>query len=76
MWENLSNYKIVLGSQSPRRVELLRGLDLIFEQRVLPDLDETYPDGLPFEEIYKMQEQKQQGNSIMTRHLNIIMSAL
>lgn len=51
MWENLSNYKIVLGSQSPRRVELLRGLDLIFEQRVLPDLDETYPDRLPFEEI-------------------------
>lgn len=51
MWENLSNYKIVLGSQSPRRVELLRGLDLTFEQRVLPDLDETYPDGLPFEEI-------------------------
>ena len=51
MWENLSNYKIVLGSQSPRRVELLRGLDLIFEQRVLPDLDETYPDGLPLDEI-------------------------
>lgn len=51
MWENLSNYKIVLGSQSPRRVELLRGLDLTFEQRVLPDLDETYPDGFPFEEI-------------------------
>ena len=32
MWKHLDDYQIILGSQSPRRVELLRGLDLPFEQ--------------------------------------------
>lgn len=43
MWEHLAHYRIILGSQSPRRVELLRGLDLDFEQHSLPDIDESYP---------------------------------
>ena len=40
-------YKIVLASNSPRRRELLAGLGLEFDVRVLPDIDETYPDTLP-----------------------------
>ena len=51
MWEHLAHYRIILGSQSPRRVELLRGLDLDFEQHSLPDIDESYPEGLPLQEI-------------------------
>ena len=45
------NYHILLGSNSPRRRELLAGLDLPFEVKVIPGLEETYPDGLQPEEI-------------------------
>ena len=40
-------YKIILASNSPRRKELLAGLDLQFEVRVLQDIDESYPHDLP-----------------------------
>lgn len=43
----LNDYKIVLASNSPRRRELLAGLGLQFEVRVLPDIDESYPAQLP-----------------------------
>jgi len=51
MLENLSKYKIVLGSNSPRRKELLSGLDLNYEVKTLPDVEETYPETLWKEEI-------------------------
>ena len=47
----MDNYHIILASNSPRRKELLNGLDLDYEVRVLPDIEETYPDTLPTEEI-------------------------
>ena len=40
-------WKIILASKSPRRKELLAGLDLQFEVRVLQDIDESYPHDLP-----------------------------
>ena len=43
--------KIILASNSPRRKELLAGLGFDFEVRTLPGLDESYPEGLPMEEI-------------------------
>lgn len=43
MLDNLKKYHIILASNSPRRQQLLAGLGLEFEQRVLPGLDETYP---------------------------------
>ena len=43
---NLDSKKIILGSNSPRRQELLRGLELDFEVRVHP-VDETIPADLP-----------------------------
>lgn len=45
------NYKIILASGSPRRKELLAGLGYEFEVRLLPGIDETYPEGLSGEEI-------------------------
>ena len=51
MLENLSPYKIVLGSQSPRRKELLAGLDIPFEVKPMPDIEESYPPTLWKEEI-------------------------
>ena len=40
-----------MASGSPRRRELLAGLDIDFEVRVLPDVDESYPEGLTGVEI-------------------------
>ena len=44
-------YNIILASNSPRRRELLAGLDVDYEVRVLKDIDETYPDSLPVADI-------------------------
>lgn len=51
MLSNLDKYKIVLGSNSPRRRELMAGLDLEFEVQVIPGIDETYPTDLPAEDV-------------------------
>ena len=47
------DYHIILASNSPRRKELLRGLDLDFEVKVLPDIEENSPEGLATSEIPK-----------------------
>lgn len=44
-------YQIILGSQSPRRQELLRGLDLDFTVKVMDGLEENYPEELLGESI-------------------------
>ena len=51
MFENLKKYRIVLASNSPRRRELLGGLGIDFEVKVLPDIEENYPAELPVTEI-------------------------
>ena len=51
MLDNLKKYNIVLASASPRRRELLGGIDVDFEVRVLPDVDETFPETLQGGEI-------------------------
>ena len=43
-------YKLILASNSPRRRELLAGLGIPFEVRVLGDIDEHYPADLPVSE--------------------------
>ena len=51
MLENLNKYRIVLASNSPRRKELLSGLGIRYEVKTLPDIDESYPEGLDGMEI-------------------------
>lgn len=51
MLDNLNKYRIVLASNSPRRKELLSGLGLSYEVKVLPDVDESYPEGMDCMEI-------------------------
>lgn len=46
MLENIKKYRVVLASASPRRRELMQGLDVPFEVRTLPDVDEAYPEEL------------------------------
>ena len=43
MLDNLKNYHLILASNSPRRRELLGGLGIEFEVRVMPGIDESYP---------------------------------
>lgn len=43
---SLKDYHIILASNSPRRRELLRGLDLDFEIKVLPHVSEGHPDDM------------------------------
>ena len=46
-------YNIILASNSPRRKQLLEQLGLKFSVRVLPDIDETWPDDLRGEDIVR-----------------------
>lgn len=47
----MENYHIILASNSPRRRELLSGLDVDFEVKVLPDIEESYPENLATADI-------------------------
>ncbi len=47
----LEQYNIILGSGSPRRKELLAGLDLHFEVLVRKGISEDYPDNLNAEDV-------------------------
>ena len=43
--------KFILSSNSPRRRQLLAGLDIDFEVKVLPGIDESYPENLSPEDV-------------------------
>ena len=47
----VKKYKVVLGSNSPRRRELLAGLDINFEVQTIAGIDESYPETLEAKEI-------------------------
>ncbi len=50
MLENLNKYSLILGSKSPRRQELLKGIFSDFEIRV-KEIDESFPSTLKKQEI-------------------------
>ncbi len=43
--------KLILASNSPRRRELLGGLDIPYEVHVIKGIDESYPNSLPVNEV-------------------------
>ena len=45
------DYHIILASNSSRRKELLAGIDVNFDVRVIRDIDESYPASLPTKDI-------------------------
>lgn len=48
---NLNGKHIILGSGSPRRRELLKGLDIDFEVDTQNSFKESFTDDIPFEEV-------------------------
>lgn len=46
-----NKYHIILASKSPRRQELLKGLDVDFEVKVIDGIDESYPTTLDAEQV-------------------------
>ena len=51
MLNNLEKYDVVLGSNSPRRRELLNDMGVTFRVETVKGIDETYHASLPIEEI-------------------------
>ena len=70
----LENYHIILASNSPRRRQLLSGLDIDFEVKVLPDIEENYPDTLatPDIPVYIATEKAAAYKDLMSEHDLII----
>lgn len=48
---HISKYHIILASNSPRRKELLSGIDIPYEVYTLPDISEDYPDTIDKEKV-------------------------
>ena len=46
-----TDYQLILASASPRRKELLAGINIPFEVRLIDGIDETYPPELPTDEV-------------------------
>lgn len=69
-------YKVILASNSPRRRELLAGLGLQFEVRVLADIDENYPPTLPATQIAKyIAHKKAEANRVIMAKNEMIITA-
>lgn len=69
--ENLKKYRIILGSNSPRRKELLKGLDIDFTIRK-NNTDESYPKELTGAEIpCYLAEKKAQSYALTAQELLI-----
>ncbi|MDR2026192.1 MAG: Maf family nucleotide pyrophosphatase [Prevotellaceae bacterium] len=51
MTNKLQEYRIILASRSPRRQELIKGLDIPFEIAENYDFDESYPPGMPADDV-------------------------
>ncbi len=73
--------KLILASNSPRRHELLKGLDLDFEVRVKKGVGEKYPEDLPAEKVpeYISKEKAaaydiQEGETLLTADTVVILN--
>lgn len=51
---DLHGKRVILGSNSPRRRELLKGLDIDFEVDTQNNFEESFIEGIPFEEVPRL----------------------
>lgn len=61
---------VILASNSPRRKELLGGLDVEFRTWVIPDIDESYPEDLPADETAEYIAQKKAAPYFNYKHIS------
>lgn len=72
MLNNLDKYDVVLGSNSPRRRELLNDMGVTFRVEAIKGIDESYPANLPVEEIpVYLSRVKAQGHPLQPHELLI-----
>lgn len=72
MLNNLDKYDVVLGSNSPRRSELLNDMGVTFRVEAIKGIDESYPANLPVEEIpVYLSRVKAQGHPLQPHELLI-----
>ena len=72
MLNNLEKYDVVLGSNSPRRRELLNDMGVKFRVEAIKGIDETYPANLPVEDIpVFLARIKAEGHPLMPNELLI-----
>lgn len=72
MLNNLDKYDVVLGSNSPRRRELLNDMGVTFRVEAIKGIDESYPANLPIEEIpVYLSRVKAQGHPLQPHELLI-----
>ncbi len=57
MLENLKNYNVILGSSSPRRIELLKSLNIDFVSKKIK-VDESIPDGMAANQVARYLAEK------------------
>lgn len=48
---NIKKYKVILASNSPRRRDLLAGLNIDFDVRIMTDVDESYPSDMKIYDV-------------------------
>lgn len=68
MLKNLSKYKIILASKSPRRHELFANLRLPFHTVVIGGIDESYPADMPAREVPEYLSRKKSEAYLKTFH--------
>jgi len=72
MLNNLKKYDVVLGSNSPRRRELLNDMGVKFRVEAIKGIDEAYPASLPVEEIpVYLARVKAEGHTLQAHELLI-----
>ncbi|MBN2767029.1 MAG: septum formation protein Maf [Paludibacteraceae bacterium] len=71
--KNIAHFDIILASQSPRRRELLKGLDIDFRIEII-DVDESFPNGMMGVEIpmYLAEKKANAYRSIMQENSMLI----
>lgn len=76
MLDNLSKYRILLASKSPRRSEMLRQMQVPFELVTLKDIDESYPDDLPVLQVASyIASKKAEAYKVLLKDRELIITA-